>query len=109
MTVYVGSNNQAYSVMIDTTSSDIWIPSWTCRTGGCAGSPVLATTTIGTSTDETWSIPYENGIVSGFSAIDYWSVFGMSSQVAFGLATQVDIGFNNDVCTCWYALTSPGI
>jgi hypothetical protein len=110
MTVYVGfdidNDNPkiAYSLMIDTSSSDLWITDATCRTGGCAGSPTKNSASRATAPDYTWKIAYPGGNASGFSGVDYWTVAGIDSDggIDYGLATEVDIGFNNDVCTCWY-------
>jgi len=104
MTVYAGfyldhDNPQiAYTVMIDTSSSDLWTTDATCRTGGCAGSPTKNSGSRVTAPDYTWKLAYPGGNVSGFSGVDYWTVAGIhiDDQIEFGLATEVDIGFNND-------------
>ncbi|KAH9992914.1 aspartic peptidase domain-containing protein [Russula vinacea] len=65
--IQVGSNNQNFSLQVDTGSSDLWIASTSCSTTACAGTkgrqydPSIS----GIATQSNFSIQYLAGNVSG--------------------------------------------
>jgi Eukaryotic aspartyl protease len=129
MTIQVGTNwdgtgYKEFTVMIDTSDSNFWLPSSNCTSPGCAcpsprrGCPGLETlgnddNTL-SSTDQSWSVDYgwflhDKGTVSGVIASDlfYFAGFGVKELVlppegfpmtlSFGLANDVDARINNAV------------
>jgi cathepsin D len=100
MTLGIGSNNKQFTVVLDLESADFWVPGSGCVTGGCAGRQTLGTadsTTLNVGTTQ-WTGGYINGDVTGVLANDTVNIADLTlKNVAFGLASQVDLGVTNGV------------
>ncbi|PWW76545.1 acid protease [Tuber magnatum] len=93
--VRFGSNNKPFILVIDTGSSDTWIPSDTCRSRACRvhatyGSRDSNTLVAGT---RTFGIRYGSGQVEGTVVSDSISFAGFNMNISFGVATRVSDDF----------------
>ena len=102
MAIAVGSRNTLFSVMLDSTSNLLWIPSENCTTGGCANSGTLGpndSTTLSLRQDpveinyDSWS----KGSVSAVLANDNISIAGLSDFAFLDLANRVDTNVTHHV------------
>jgi hypothetical protein len=102
MEVAVGSQNTLFSVMLDSTSDVLWIPSQNCNTGGCSNSHTLGpadSTTLNLLPD-TIDINYDSlskGSVSGVVANDNVTIAGLSDFAFMILANHVDTNVTRNV------------
>ncbi|KAG0642068.1 aspartic peptidase domain-containing protein [Tuber brumale] len=93
--VKFGSNNKSFILVIDTGSSDTWIPSDTCRSRACQVHTKYGakdSKTLLTST-RTFSIRYGSGQVEGTLVSDDVSFAGFNMNISFGVATRVSDDF----------------
>lgn len=103
MDIQIGSQNKAFTVMLDTQTSGIWVASSNCTTGGCVGMSTLGFSDSATLAPSdiyfTWNMSYpENGTVSGGTFNDSVTVAGfLPTESIFGLADTIDSGFNGNV------------
>ncbi|KAL7275974.1 hypothetical protein RUND412_001043 [Rhizina undulata] len=93
--VQFGSKEKSFLVVVDTGSSDLWIPSSTCKSTSCT-----LHTTYGPSdssslevTTNAFQIEYGSGAVAGVIGNDLVSVAGFQVNASFGLATSVSDDF----------------
>jgi len=113
--VKIGSNQTVFSLLVDSGSSDLWVPAEGCKGndgGDCVSCPSqirstrLLTTlnyllqgphaTLGphtsktfNATNQTWSINYVSGAVSGYLVHDDVTIAGLKvSAHEFGVATN---------------------
>ncbi|KAG0129595.1 aspartic peptidase domain-containing protein [Tuber indicum] len=90
-----GSNNKSFVLVIDTGSSDTWIPSDTCRSRACQAHTRYGakdSKTLLTST-RPFSIRYGSGQVEGTLVSDTISFAGFNMNISFGVATRVSDDF----------------
>jgi cathepsin D len=101
----IGSNGEQFTVAIDLGTSDFWVPSTSCTTGGCDGRHFIESPNTTWKLD-TWSSFYQEGtyfdapggFASGYLALDTVSFKSFTiQQVYFGIATQVDVNVTNEV------------
>ncbi|KAI9510161.1 aspartic peptidase domain-containing protein [Russula earlei] len=91
--VQVGSNNQNFSLQVDTGSSDLWIASTSCSSAACAGSKgrQYDPSASGVTTKSNFVIQYLAGKVSGPVYWDEVQIGGYSiDNQALASATSVD-------------------
>jgi hypothetical protein len=108
MSVGIGSEYTQFTVVLDITSGDFWVPGSNCTIDGCAGRQTLGTqdsVTLEVSQD-TWHgvySPLSGGDASGVLANDTVSFVGfnlLSTQL--GLASQVNLSLTNGVRSPWH-------
>jgi hypothetical protein len=95
-TIKCGTPSQEYYVIYDTGSSDLWLPSIECST--CSGHNLYNSSQSSTyiDNDETFSITYGSGSVSGDIATDNFQIGDLSvSQVTFGSVTEESSGISS--------------
>jgi Eukaryotic aspartyl protease len=103
MAIAIGSKNTLFTVMLDSTSDVLWIPSENCTTGGCANSARLGhadSTSLTTLEDIPFDSSYDTlskGSVSGVTAYDNVSIAGLSDNAYFSLANYVDTNVTRNV------------
>jgi cathepsin D len=100
MTLGIGSKNKQFTVVLDLESADFWVPASGCVTDGCAGRQTLGATDSTTLNvgSKKWTYGYINGDVTGVLVNDTVNFAGLTLEnVAFGLASQVDLGVTNGV------------
>ena len=93
--VKFGSNNMAFTLVIDTGSSDTWTPSDTCWSCACLAPKrygTKASTTL-VKTMRTFSIQYGSGQVEGTIVSDSVWFAGFNTNISFGMATRVSDEF----------------
>lgn len=97
-TVRIGSQSKAFRVVMDSGSSDLWIPAGDCASTACQNHATLAagdSTTLKIST-QPWSIAYGSGSASGFLVQDVLQIAGMQTKsVSFGTASNLSDAFAN--------------
>jgi hypothetical protein len=108
-TIQIGSNNKEFTGIIDTSSTDFWVPAAGCSGAGCR-------TTLGPQDSSTlqinqsniWNSDYQaitveeiaTGPVEGVIASDNYTIAGLQVNGGvgqFGLATSVNYGATLDV------------
>lgn len=107
-TIRIGSNNKAFRCVMDTGSSDLWVPASDCADAACRTSPLHKTNvvnheTLGATDSSTlrtstaaWTITYGSGAVKGKLVQDTISIAGMkTSSIAFGTASTLSTSFQN--------------
>lgn len=94
--VHVGSQKKTFNVIMDTGSSNFWIPSGTCRTVACRLHKTLSSSDSSTLqvSGVAWDIEYGTGDALGITGEDSVTLGGLTiSRMAFGLATQISSEF----------------
>jgi len=93
--VKFGSNNTAFTLVIDTGSSDTWISSDTCRSRACLVHKTYGSKDSKTlvKTTRTFGIRYGSGQVEGSIVSDSVSFAGFNMNISFGMATRVSDDF----------------
>lgn len=97
-TIQVGSQKKPFLVVIDSGSSDFWIPAADCTSAPCQNhatfGPSDSTTYKVSST--TWKITYGSGSASGNLVQDTLSFAGMTTPpVSFGTASTLSSSFTS--------------
>jgi hypothetical protein len=101
--INIGTPAQTFNVVLDTGSSNIWVPDVSCKHGGCQGSPAKhhfdsSKSSSYTKNGRHFNIAYGTGSASGLLGQDTFS-FGSSGEVVtdqvFGQATSVASFFSN--------------
>lgn len=90
-----GSKKEPFLLIIDTGSSDTWIPSVNCTTQACKVHKTYgekSSTTL-KLTDRPFSIQYGSGNVAGIVVNDDVSFAGFNLNIEFGLSTLVSNEF----------------
>lgn len=90
-----GTNNKTFVLVIDTGSSDTWIPSDTCKSRACKLHSTYGDkdSDAFVSSGRQWDIKYGTGDVVGTVVSDIVSFAGFTMNMSFGLATQVSDDF----------------
>ncbi|KAF8418591.1 aspartic peptidase domain-containing protein [Tirmania nivea] len=92
-----GPNNKTFLLVIDTGSSDTWVPSSSCTTQACrqheSYGPDDSNTLI--IEDRTFDIRYGTGNVEGVVVRDDASFAGFRVNIEFGLSTVISSDFVN--------------
>jgi len=90
-----GSKNKTFMLVLDTGSSDTWVPSTNCTSQAC-----LNHATFGAGDSDTlefenrkFSIRYGTGSVSGVVVRDYISFAGFTINIEFGLSNTLSSDF----------------
>jgi len=96
-------------VVMDTGSSDLWVPAANCPSVACTVHETLSSadsSTLQVSTTP-WQIQYGTGSAAGVLVADTFSIGGLSVQrMPFGVATQLSSNFAQFVQSpMWVALT----
>ncbi|KAG0323763.1 hypothetical protein BGZ99_002517 [Dissophora globulifera] len=89
--VDIGTPAQSFNLIFDTGSSDIWIPSSTCKTKACKAHSQFDATKSSTykKDSRTWNIQYgEGSSANGILASDIVSVGGVNIRQTIGIATN---------------------
>lgn len=96
-TISIGSPAQKFTVMFDTGSSDIWVPSSACKTCGTHNKFVSTDSTSFVKIGKSFSIGYEDGArAKGKTARETVEINGLSiSKQGLGLVTWSS-GFGSD-------------
>ncbi|EFO87979.1 hypothetical protein CRE_05507 [Caenorhabditis remanei] len=101
--ITIGTPPQPFLVVLDTGSSNLWVPGTTCG-GTCKGKKKFDFTksTTFVSNNQSWVIQYESGSAKGFLGQDTVA-FGAATEqqlpvpkTTFGIATQISADFKND-------------
>ena len=88
-------------MIMDTGSSDMWVPSANCKSQACKVHETLGANDSHSLKLSTvaWQIQYGSGSASGLLVADSISIGGLNvSQMAFGVATQLTSNFAQIVC-----------
>nr|UDE22408.1 cathepsin D5 [Mytilus galloprovincialis] len=98
--ISLGTPAQSFKVVLDTGSSNIWIPDNSCSFGGCSGKNKFDSSKSSTyvKNGQHFSIQYGTGSASGFLGTDVFAFGASGEQVkkqTFGQATQVASFFAN--------------
>jgi cathepsin D len=96
----LGSNEKQFLVVMDTGSSDLWIPAANCPSQACRihtryGSADSSTLQV---SQTPWTIQYGSGSASGVLIADSVTIANLTvSRMAFGAATQLSSTFTQFV------------
>ncbi|KAF8431037.1 aspartic peptidase domain-containing protein [Terfezia claveryi] len=93
--VQFGPNNKSFLLVIDTGSSDTWVPSSNCTSQACRRHETYGPSDSHTLVieDRTFEIRYGTGNVEGTVARDDVSFAGFKVNIEFGLSTVVSSDF----------------
>ncbi|KAI1309005.1 Cathepsin D [Halotydeus destructor] len=88
--ITIGSPNQSFQVLLDTASTETWIPSVQCTSVYCGNHKKYdsATSTTYIKDGRPWSRAYTAGNVSGFLSSDVYGLDDASVAQTFGEVTQ---------------------
>ncbi|CAI2353334.1 unnamed protein product [Caenorhabditis sp. 36 PRJEB53466] len=101
--ITIGTPAQPFLVVLDTGSSNLWVPGLTCD-GSCAGKREFDQLKSSTyrSNGKQWSIQYGSGNAKGYLGVDTVA-FGAATDTqlpvpttTFGIATHISSDFKND-------------
>lgn len=86
--VYLGTPKQSFLVLFDTGSSNLWVPSSTCKNCGAHNkfTDTDSSTYIANGTD--FFIEYGTGELKGYLSSDILNIGNLSTRVTFGEATD---------------------
>jgi hypothetical protein len=99
-TIQIGNKNASFTVIMDTGSSDLWVPSARCSSQECQQHNTLGpeTSTTLRESSRQWSITYGIGSASGFIVSDFVTIGGLDvGNMSFGVATIVNNFFVQQV------------
>ena len=88
----IGSGGETFTGVMDTGSSDIWIPNKSCQSKGCQGKHTFNTASSSTfkSTGKSISIMYGTGSMNGTEGLDSITLAGLTvEQQGFAVADYV--------------------
>lgn len=93
--IQFGSKNKTFYLVIDTGSSDTWVPSSNCLSQACTNHETYGKSDSDTLKFENleFSIQYGTGSVTGVIARDDLSFAGFNLNMEFGLATALSSDF----------------
>lgn len=94
--ITIGSNAQAFTVIFDTGSSNLWVPSHSCHTIACAAHKKYdsSKSTTYKKDGRELKIQYGSGAISGFLSNDQITVGGVNVQeFVFGEVTHLTANF----------------
>ncbi|KAJ4357632.1 uncharacterized protein N0V89_002208 [Didymosphaeria variabile] len=94
--VTFGSSKEEYHLLLDSAASNTWVMGQDCTADACGKHNTFGegdSDTLKTNS-KTFSITYGTGSVSGTTAEDTIQIGGVSTQLTFGLATNVSQEFN---------------
>jgi len=86
--VYLGTPKQSFLVLFDTGSSNLWVPSSTCRNCGAHNKFTDADSSTYIANGTTFVIVYGTGELKGYLSSDILTVGNLSTRVTFGEATD---------------------
>ncbi|XP_062996460.1 embryonic pepsinogen-like [Elgaria multicarinata webbii] len=89
-TIYIGTPPQEFTVVFDTGSSNLWVPSTYCQSSACQNHNTFNPSQSSTyrSTQQTISIQYGTGSMKGLLGYDTVTVSGLAdTNQPFGLST----------------------
>lgn len=88
--VDVGTPPQKFTVIYDTGSSNLWVPSKSCTSPACKKHKLYDSSKSSTfaKNGQSLTIPYGSGTCSGFLSSDVISLGGLSANVTFGEITN---------------------
>jgi len=86
--VYIGTPKQSFLVLFDTGSSNLWIPSSTCKNCGAHNKFTDADSSTYIANGTTFFIEYGTGELKGYLSSDILYVGNLSTRVTFGEATD---------------------
>ncbi|GMS78880.1 hypothetical protein PENTCL1PPCAC_1055, partial [Pristionchus entomophagus] len=102
--ITVGTPGQAFEVILDTGSANLWVPDSTCSVSACSKKHKFTSSKSSTwvKNGKSWKITYGTGSANGFLGEDTVK-FGTDSSAltvpkcTFGQATSIADFFKNDV------------
>jgi len=103
--ITIGTPGQPFLVVLDTGSSNLWVPAAACKTGGCANKDKYDNTKSSTYTNngKKWQIAYGDGsTASGTLVVDTMAFTGAGGakltipKTTFGEATKMSAEFDQD-------------
>lgn len=98
----LGSNQKQFFVVMDSGSSDLWVPSANCQDRACVvhnrfGSNDSSTLDV---SSQTWQITYGSGSAAGVLVADSVTIANLTvNRMPFGVATQLSNFFALNVIT----------
>jgi len=99
--IEIGSGKKQFLVVMDTGSSDLWVPAANCKSRACNVHKTLGSSDSSTLqvTNQPWQIQYGTGAAAGVVVADSLSIGGLQiSRMPFGVATQLSNNFAQFVC-----------
>jgi hypothetical protein len=88
----IGSNQKQFFVLMDTGSSDLWVPAANCESEACQVHNTLGSNDSSTLqvSNKTWQIEYGAGGASGVLVSDSINIANLTVQrMPFGVATEI--------------------
>jgi hypothetical protein len=98
--IQIGSEGDTFLVVMDTGSSDLWVPAANCKSSACLVHKTLGSqdSTTLQATQTPWTIQYGSGAASGVLVADSVRIGGLTvSRMPFGVATQLTDNFGEFV------------
>lgn len=95
-TIGIGSQRKQFLVVMDTGSSDLWVPGANCNSQSCRVHKTLGSgdSTTFQATTQPWAIQYGTGSASGVIVSDSLAIGGLEVQrMSFGVATRLSNNF----------------
>jgi hypothetical protein len=92
----IGSKQKQFFVVMDTGSSDLWVPSANCDDEACQDHHTLGSADSSTLqvSNKTWQIQYGSGAAAGVIVTDSVSIANLTVQrMPFGVADDVSDNF----------------
>jgi len=99
--IEIGSEKKQFLVVMDTGSSDLWVPAANCKSRACKVHKTFGSSDSSTlqATNKPWQIQYGTGAAAGVVVADSLSIGGLNiSRMPFGVATQLSNNFAQFVC-----------
>jgi len=86
--IEIGSDRQQFLVLFDTGSSNLWVPSDSCKNCGAHNTYDSSKSSTYEANGTTFSIRYGTGSLKGYLSSDYIYLGNLSDRVTFGEATD---------------------
>lgn len=103
-TIRIGSRSKPFRVVVDTGSSDLWVPAADCVSAACLNHATFGALDSDSYRRSTtpWKINYGSGSASGFLVADILNLGGITttSPVIFGTASQLADSFTSFPVIC---------